>query len=475
MDEYEESTALQDTRRTLVLVGSTGLLVVAGIGIFMVWRWLPVVGFVAIGTTVLAFLCAGATAVTFTARYIFKHDYRDIGLYGTHVTQLFNRPVLLPPVSSTTANNAAKTTKIAIQSPVPTLFDLLDIGEISYGMTDMILGYLEGGQIVRGPWPRTFTVAGKGRSGKTRRVVFMLIQALMGGAHITICDPHYNKRDSLTKELGPLAPWLHFAGTDEEIMVASRDFLALMEHRVAVPSDDIPQPHLIIFDEWSRLMTRIEKEDSELLMEVVTATSQEYAGFGGYACIIGQSWVNEECGGTKIRRALHSVFVHRIDTDYAKYLIKPRKWYSQTEQLQTGHCFYQDLDGKISKLVMPHVEDRAGGRIAEILRQVAPPIEPELIEERASASTSDYPVERENIVYLPEVAREAHREARPEARVSDEDFVSVLREIGKRLKAGDTPNDIRRSLGITGGRAMQEVNAALNFLQETEMEGTNGE
>jgi len=98
-------------------------------------------------------------------------------------------------------------------------------------------------------------------------------------------------------------------------------------------------------------------------------------------------------------------------------------------------------------------------KVAELLRQVAPPAETERIAEHASASTSNQPVERENVIYLTEVAREARREVDSEARVTDETFVSVLREIGKKLRAGETPNDIRKSLGITGGRAMQEVNS----------------
>lgn len=474
MIEQKSNTALTDLRHTVLIVAGGGTIIVVGIGIWMVWSWISVVGFVAIGTAILFLICGAANAVIFTAKNLLQETYYDIGEFGTRVKSLFGPATLLPPIAQTTATNAAKVTKTDVQVNIPSLFDLLDIGEIHYGMTDMILGYKEGGQVIRGPWPRTFAVGGKGRSGKTRRVVFMLIQAIMGGAHITICDPHYNKVDSLTRELEPLSPWLNFAGTDEEIVSAANDFLVEMEGRVNTPmvEDHIYQPRLIVFDEWSRLMTRIDEESTEKLKEVVTATSQEYAGFNGYACIIGQSWIAEECGGTKIRRALHSVFVHRIDTDYAKFLIKPRKWYSHSEQLATGHCFYQDLEGKIEKLIMPIVQDKAAHRVAEMLKQIAPSREPEFLPEHASASTSTSPVELKNTIYLPETIMEVPVEATTEA-VTDEQFVSVLREIGKKLRAGDQPNDIRKSLGITGGRAMQEVNAALNFLQEhTEMEGT---
>jgi hypothetical protein len=462
----------------LTVSGGCGLIIV-GIGIWRVWAYVPIVGFVALGTTILVLVCAAANALIYTAHNLARETYYDIGEFGTRVKGLISRPTLLAPMAQTTATNAAKIAKTDVAMQIPSLFDLLDIGEIYYGMTDMILGYKEGGQMVRGPWPNTFAIAGKGRSGKTRRVVFMLVQALMANAHITICDPHATKPDSLTSELEALAPWLHFARSIPEIMEASQEYLSEMQRRenTVVEQGFRHPPRLIVYDEWSKLMTRIEPEDSEKIIEVVTAASQEYAGYGGYACIIGQSWIADECGGTKIRRALHAVFCHRIDTDYAKFLIKSAKWYKQTEQLATGHSFYQDLDGKVTKLIMPKVEDRAGVKVAEMLLQIAPVATPKQIEGASpSSQRDDFELEMENTGGSMPVEAVNNRNTvinasnalpHQEVSVTDEHFVAVLREIGKKLRAGDTPNDIRKGLGITGGRAMQEVNAALSFLQET--------
>ncbi len=437
VDSISSHSAVRSIGTTILTVVGGGLAIVVGIGIWMVWRWLPVVGYVAIGAAILVLVCGVVNALVFTARYALQETYYDIGEFGTRVKSLFGRPVLLAPMAQTTASNAAKIAKTEVQVAIPTLFDLLAIGEIHYGMTDMILGYQEGGQIVRGRWPNTFAVAGKGRSGKTRRVVFMLVQALMAGAHITICDPHYNKHDSLTKELEPLAPWLHFAGTIEEIMAVSDEYLAEMQHREDTKVDDdfIWPPRLIVYDEWSKLMTQIEEDDSEKLMEIVTAASQEYAGFNGYACIIGQNWVAEACGGTKIRRALHAVFVHRIDTDYAKYLIKIRKWYSQSEQLSTGHCFYQDLEGKVTKLVMPFVEDRAGVKVAELLRQVAPPVEPERIKQHASKGKTTGPLVLPHVSLSPETRKFSEYEL---DNFVESEAVNAVKQLPKPRESGES-------------------------------------
>jgi hypothetical protein len=462
----------------VVMIGALACVIIT-VGVCFVWYLLPIVGVVALGTCIIVLACLSANAVLFTFRQFMQLHYHDIGDFGTHVSSVLGKSLLLPPIAQTTATNASKIAKADLQTAIPTLLDLLAIGEIFYGMQDMILGYLESGTVVRGSWPRTFAVAGKGRSGKTRRVVFMLIQALMGGAHITVCDPHYTKRDSLTKELMPLSPWLTFAGTDSEIEAETDSFLSEMERRVHRESqesigDGIYKPRLIIYDEWSRLMSKLTEEQQYKLKGTVTSTSQEYAGYDGYCCIIGQDWTHDVCGGTAIRRALHAVFVHRIDIDYAKYLIKPAKWHKQTEQLNTGHCFYQDLDGKISKLIMPHVEDRIGAKVAEILSAVAPPQKHTQLDYTTSKPDTE-PLELKFLEAPREVPAERINASNncyetscelPQSKVFDAHYASVLREIGKKLKAGETASDIRKSLGITGGRAFQEVTEALQFLQE---------
>lgn len=503
VDSVCTSGTVRSIGSTIMVIAAGGLIIIVGLGVWAVSPWLPVVGYVAIGAAILTLVSCAAFPFVALLRFLFRRDYVEIGPSGTVDNWLWKSNIYAPLAVANTKMIAGKgKMQTRIEPIIPSLIELLDSEEIRIGMTDMILGYLETGEVVRGPWPRTFAVGGKGRSGKTRRVIFMIIQALLGHAHITICDPHYTKKDSLTKELEALSPWLHFAGTDEQIIQAASDFLNEMEKRVRGESQEIItdtdyKPRLIIFDEWSRLMTRIAEEDTEKLAEVVTATSQEYAGFNGFSCIIGQSWTNDTCGGTAIRRALHAVFVHRIDTDYAKFLVKPRKFYSQSEQLATGHCFYQDLDGQIRKLIMPNVPDKACVKVAEIMMQVSPlerreelspveqvqqiatrskntaPLSPyQLIE----APTSKYPTHTENeletVILMPgsnsgsDSGSTKGSDSGSDERVTDETFVKVLREIGKRLKKGETPNGIRRSLGIDGGRALQEVNAALNFLQE---------
>lgn len=514
VDSTSSNHTVQSMRNNLVIIGSAGLMIVVGVGIWSIREYWSTIGFLIAGITIFVFLTVAAFPLVALIRFLSHGRYYEMEQFGGYYKPILGSMQALPPL------NAANTKLIAspkgklqtkVEPDIPTLLELLDSQEIRAGMTDMILGYLEDGEIVRGPWPRTFAVAGKGRSGKTRRVVFMIAQALLGGAHITVCDPHHTKRDSLTKELGALSPWLHFAGTDEEIEAATDDFLSEMERRVHGESQEaidegIFKPRLTIYDEWSRLMSKLTEEQQEKLKEAVTGASQEYAAYDGFVCIIGQNWTNDVCGGTAIRRALHAVFVHRIDTDYAKYLIKPAKWHKQTEGLSTGHCFYQDLDGIIRKLIMPNVPDRACTRVAEIMMQVSPPekqqeLAPvEQVQRIArgdrttgplpaypmiEAPTSHYEQKYQNmdsqaqntVILMPGSTPGSNQAVNPgsdsgsDERVTDETFVKVLREIGKKLKAGDTPNDIRKSLGITGGRAMQEVNAALNFLQEhTDME-----
>lgn len=81
---------------------------------------------------------------------------------------------------------------------------------------------------------------------------------------------------------------------------------------------------------------------------------------------------------------------------------------------------------------------------------------------RFQTQTDDF--ELENTRMLPETDWEMKLEM---SETSPEmEAVKVLREIGKRIKEGESLVEIRKSLGVNSGRAVQEVNAALQLLTD---------
>jgi hypothetical protein len=381
-------------------------------------------------------------------------------------------------------------------------------------------------QLVVSTWPGTHVVAGKGRSGKTRRVIAMIAQALIAGARVIVCDPHATKLDSLAKSLEPLEKYLTIARGENQIVEVTREFLSEMEARVDEPGRPC-LPWLIVFDEWSRLMdegnNKMPEGGRDILIDAAKNCSTQYAGYLGYCCIIGQIWTQQACGGTDIRRSLQSVFVHQLSAEYATFFFRARKWQNRAEELKKRECIYRDTENQVSEILTIGVPDDTASRVAVYLAQLGmqaieapahanaatlPPAPyyaplqdrpgqgqiylPAPAREQSRPGAQEYEMEalyypdtasasgatqitsfeRKTVTSEPEAGNGSAQEAsRKQAGSEAEAQAEALRAIAKRLRLGEKPNEIRKSLGITGGRAMQEVNEALRILGEQDAQG----
>src|SRR5487761_981014 len=245
-----------------IYLGALGVIILG----FVLWvsfnsmpgLWLYI-GLFAASCAVVLLLCGLAWAIISTLRHATRADYVEMGEFGGYYRNALGRVTPLAPMIAAPTKVNKATAKVEIVPEVPTLFDLIDAGEIAPGQLQMVMGYdkaqlLKGIlQLIVGSWPGTHAVAGKGRSGKTRRVIGMIAQALIAGARVIVCDPHYSKLDSLARSLEPLEKYLTIARGEEQIVAASREFLREMEARVDDPTRPC-LPWLIVYDEWSREM-----------------------------------------------------------------------------------------------------------------------------------------------------------------------------------------------------------------------------
>ena len=513
--------------KTYFLFGAgTIAAVVVGYGVFTVRQFMPFVGVLALLIAIILLLCAGAWAILSVIRYATRADFYPVEENGAYLRNSLGRVTPLAPMIAAPAKVSKSTGKVEISPVVPTIFDLIEAGEIAQGEMQMVMGYdkiqLEKGilQLVIGSWPGTHAVAGKGRSGKTRRVIGMIAQALIAGARVIVCDPHYSKLDSLARSLEPLEKYLTIARGEEQIVAASREFLREMEARVDDPTRPC-LPWLIVYDEWSREMdennAKMPEGGRDILIDVAKNCSTQYAGYLGYCCLIGQIWTNEACGGTDIRRSLQSVFIHQLSAEYASFFVRAAKWKNKVEELKRRECVFRDVENQVSVIVTVGIPDDTAARVAVYLAsqgfpelnapaparaelpamtyyqplqggepaplylpapapgqyvegmEPLPPLYPRENERRYAGSAPE-------VIYgsAPEVdgkypgseaeVAEARRGSEAEAQVK------ALREIAKRLRKGETPVEIRKSLGVDAGRALQEVNEALRILGESEGE-----
>jgi hypothetical protein len=162
---------------------------------------------------------------------------------------------------------------------------------------------------------------------------------------VWVCDPHAGGKTSITNLLQPLGAHIRFAKTDQEIADLTDEYIDIMESRVTENTID-SQPMLLVTDEFTRMI-----ENNVKVYQAVVACAQQYAKYNGYAMIAGHEWTGKDI--VKLRRALHAIFVHRLDEGYTKYLINNSKYSRRSENLKTGNCFFKDTNGDIFELKIP--------------------------------------------------------------------------------------------------------------------------
>ena len=352
--EDNEQDGLKSIYTIIIWIVSTVVLFAMGF-IFYQFRWILYT------FGIICCTCAIALVVEFTIRRITRYTYRDISQTGTIAKPFIGKPKTFAPISLLPAS---KEPTVKVTPVVPTLKEML-AKQLLDGVS-LYHGYeIKGSEVIPliGSWNdvRTFAIAGKGGSGKTIRLFFILIQCILAGAKIYLCDPHGSDAGSITALLQPLAKWIKFAVTDFEgdieaqIMAMVSDFHARMERRRHNQEVD-RTPCVLVIDEFTSLI--MNDLYGESVVDTVCACADQYRKYGGYAVVVGQSWTLPAKGKTtallaRLRKSLHAMFVHRLHADYAKYFFSDRKRLKGIDHLKTGLCVFVDTDGQLHDIHTP--------------------------------------------------------------------------------------------------------------------------
>jgi hypothetical protein len=269
---------------------------------------------------------------------------------------------------------------------IPHIVQLLD-NLVRVGQTDLLHGFLikDGAvEAIRGELPGTAIIAGKGRSGKTRRIILMVFQALLvfhalgKGFKITVCDLHAEKPDGLLKVLAPFIPWLSVARTYSEIVAAAREHIEESESRLTPQGSRNGEglmPRLLIIDEFPKLMRSqiLSKAEKRLIADAVRKSAVEYQGIGGYAWIIGQEWTEDAIFDTALRKDAQAIFCHQLSAEYAAFLF-PLETRTQRliQQIERRECVYKDADNHVLRIMTTTVTDEEIPSLVEYLARYVP-------------------------------------------------------------------------------------------------------
>jgi hypothetical protein len=359
---------------TIIVLGTVGY------ALYLVHAYIQYVGYVWLASLAIAPTLCIVAGITWLIKYILQADIVEIGPSGQLIRWL-NRVTEYHPLGIKEHRVRAISEKVKVE--IPSLVSVLKEGLLGNG--DLLLGYHKEGDSRWGTWDdlRSFVVAGKSRSGKTVTMVFYILQALLGGAKVYVCDPHYNKPTGLLKILEPLWPYLVVARTEEEIVSATCDFRTEMLARKAGKACDVPM--VIVYDEWSELLRELADDQVELVVKSVLNCNEAYAGFNGFAMVGGHEWTAKESGGKKgtaVRRGFHAIVCHRLDDEYAKFLLKNnagKKAAMKAPSLPKGQAFFQDSEGEIDYILIPYYGDKkeAVYQVSEMMQQIEGPVSQE--------------------------------------------------------------------------------------------------
>lgn len=377
---------MRDFKNALIACACLALLSIAGIAVWTVRAYLPIVGIVLLVVLVIVVLLALVYAIEHLHRRFSRYEHIQISPYGS-VLHRRNQIEIIAPYHQSAARYREEVIEGQVEEPedmpallppVLTFAQLLERGIIQQAISrgQMVLGYYADTNELRyGSWLDLYSagnggVSGSGKSTTTR---FLLFQAVMAMAKLIMIDPHINNPDeSLSHQFALLPASIHQLrpcnGADENVSKRVQWLSRELDRRMK--TNAVTPGLVFVIDEFNAVMRRSSKEVKERLTTLLLNIEQEGRKFGIFALLIGQRWSSQDLGGADIRTSLASKMAHRFsDEDQAKRFIGS-KYARKLLELETGHWLFYDTKGKTSEMVTPETISADGARVTSIIMGV---------------------------------------------------------------------------------------------------------
>ena len=252
---------------------------------------------------------------------------------------------------------AAPAPGVTVERPaIPSLGELLWRGDIGPGKP-LLLGYTraESGALepVTGALDDVYSVGigGMPGAGKSNTAAVLAAQSVVLGSRLIVVDPHRDAgQDSLARTLAPLAPAMVTtpAAEEREILTVLEMIHAELDRRKAGGTGE---PWCIVIDEWTALVRRARL--AALLIPLVEELGQESRKLGLRLLLCAQVWTVDAVGGSALRDALASSFVHRSKPQQARALIPTAG--REVAALGKGQALLWRTSGEVVPVTIPRV------------------------------------------------------------------------------------------------------------------------
>ena len=223
-----------------------------------------------------------------------------------------------------------------------------------------LVGFTPDGQPVRSPgwdaWVH-MAIAGLSRSGKSNTARLILAQAAQRGMRLVVLDPHAGHPDGVGYGLDACKALAAPVAVTSEAMQAQA-----IEIERWLSSGCVPQPTLVVIDEWTRLLDgQLSAAARESVARMARAVATSGAKFGLHLMVIGQGWTVD--AASHVRDHLQIAYLHKLRPDQARLVTNARP--PAVESLPTGQAMVW-LDGEWQRVGMPRISGEAMRSVATL-------------------------------------------------------------------------------------------------------------
>jgi hypothetical protein len=205
---------------------------------------------------------------------------------------------------------------------------------------------------------RSTAVSGVQGFGKTVTLAFLVLQAVLHGFKIVLCDPHANNAQGLANKVrGIGSAIVRSAASIELLSVLEMVWNELLRRKSSDSSNDAPW--LIVLDELPAMIREHRgSEGFEIIDKTLTAVNDEGRKYGMFLAAGSQRWKQTSVGKADLRQSFPTQICHRNAVpEVALFMSCTNKEAIDGSRLPKGQAFVNDSVEFMTRTQFPYTTE----------------------------------------------------------------------------------------------------------------------